>query len=281
METQVTDGVGVMPTRPALRFFGNGWTRAGWTAEYLRRARRAVYCEPCFGAGSVFFHLEPAKLEIINDLDKRVMNFFWVLRSWPGELVRLILLTPWAEAEFHRCLERAPDDEPLEDARRFFLACWASVKGGPNAGPSDFRWQKKNTRRSAAVQDIASLSHLMAAAERLKNAQILSRDALDVILDMRGTGALVYFDPPYLAETRAQKSGYRHEPDGKWHEEAARLLRRHDGPVVVAGYRSLLYQGCYEEHGWRRVERRQATNSGGAAVECLWLSPLAQEGDGE
>ena len=46
---QVTDGV----TRPALRFFGNGWTRAGWTAEFLRRARREVYCEPCFGAGSV------------------------------------------------------------------------------------------------------------------------------------------------------------------------------------------------------------------------------------
>jgi DNA adenine methylase len=267
-----------MPTRPALRYYGNGWTRAGWTAGYLRRARREVYCEPSFGAGSVFFHLEPAKLEIINDLDSRVMNFFWALRSWPAELVRLILLTPWAEAEYRKCLEPAGEDEPLEDARRFFLACWASVKGGPNAGPSDFRWQKKNTRRSAAVQDIASLSHLMVAAERLKNAQILCRDALDVIGDMRGTGALIYFDPPYLAETRKQKNGYRFEPDESWHEEAARLLRGHDGPVVVAGYRSALYQAEYEAFGWQRVERRQMTNSGGSAVECLWLSPLAQEG---
>lgn len=141
----------------------------------MRRARREVYCEPCFGAGSVFFHLEPAKLEIINDRDDRVMNFFWALRSWPAELVRLILLTPWAESEFRKCLEPAPANEPLEDARRFFLACWASVKGGPNAGPSDFRWQKRNARRSAAVQDIASLSHLL-AAERL-NSAVISRCA--------------------------------------------------------------------------------------------------------
>lgn len=95
---------------------------------------------------------------------------------------------------------------------------------------------------------------------------------------MRGTGALVLFDPPYLAQTRSQKNGYRFEPDGKWHEEAAALLNDHDGPVVVAGYRSEMYQACYEGRGWQRVERRQATNSGGAAVECLWLSPLAQEG---
>ena len=141
-------------------------------------------------------------------------------------------------------------------------------------GLSDFRWQKKQTRRSAAVRDVANLDHLLAAAERLKNVQFVQKDALDLIGKMAGTGALIYFDPPYLHRTRANRLGYRHEPDDDWHAAAAGLLRNHDGPVVVSGYASDLYRGLYEAHGWRRVERTQRTNSGGQATECIWLSPL-------
>ena len=255
--------------RPPLRFYGSGWTRARWTVAYM--PAHAVYCEPCFGSGSVMLQKSAAKLEVANDLDGRVTNFFEVLRTRPAELVEAVNLTPWHELEYRRALVLAGD--PLEDARRFFLTCWASVKGGPAPAAGDYRWQKKNTRRSAAVRDVANLGHLLAAAERLKNVQFLNRDALDVIGKMQGTGALIYFDPPYLASTRVNRRGYRHEPATAWHVEAADLLRVHNGPVIVAGYRSDLYAGLYEAHGWRRVERRQGTNSGGSAVECLWLSP--------
>jgi DNA adenine methylase len=258
------------PSRPPLRYYGSGWNRAAWTVSHF--PAHEVYCEPCFGGGAVLLHKPPCKLEIANDLDGRVVTFFTVLRERPDDLARAIALTPWHEAEYRRCLDVAGN--PLEDARCFFFASWASVKGGPVPGPSDFRWQKKLTRRSAAVQDVADLSHLLGTAERLKNVQFLNRDALSVIDKMRGTGALIYFDPPYLPETRSRRSGgYRHEPPAGWHEVAAELLRAHDGPVVVAGYRSDLYAVAYEQHGWRRVERRQRTNSGGSAVECLWLSP--------
>jgi DNA adenine methylase len=231
-----------------------------------------VYCEPCFGAGGVMLQKPPVKLEVANDIDGRVTNFFEVLRTRPHDLVEVVNLTPWHEGDYRQALEVAAD--PLEDARRFFLTCWASIKGGPAAGPGDFRWQKKVTRRSAAVRDVANLGHLLAAADRLRNVQFLTRDALEVIGKMSGTGALIYFDPPYLASTRTRTTrGYRYEPNDSWHAAAADLLRRHEGPVMVAGYASPLYATLYEAHGWRRVERQQRTNSGGAAVECLWLSP--------
>jgi DNA adenine methylase len=260
--------------RPPLRYYGSGWNRAPWTVAHF--PIHDVYCEPCFGGGAVLLHKPPCKLEIANDLDGRVVNFFTVLRERPDDLAHTIALTPWHEAEYRRCLQ--PVTEPLEDARRFFFAAWASVKGGPIPSPSDFRWQKKQTRRSAAVRDVADLSHLLATAERLKNVQFLNRDALAVIDKMRGTGSLIYFDPPYLAETRTRRNGgYRYEPAAGWHITAAERLRVHDGPVIVAGYASALYADLYEAKGWSRVERAQRTNSGGAAVECLWLSPLCYD----
>ena len=119
-------GVGLEVKRPALRYYGGSWNRGKWTVGHF--PAHDVYCEPCFGAGSILFRKSPCKLEIINDRDARVTNFFTVLRERPAALIEQILLTPWAEAEFRRCLDIAEDG--LEDARRFFLVCWASVKGG-------------------------------------------------------------------------------------------------------------------------------------------------------
>lgn len=257
--------------RPTLRYFGGAWQRAAWTEGFF--PAHAAYLEPCAGAASVLFHKRPCKLETLNDADGRVVNFFLALRDRPDELIDRLSLTPWAEDEYRLALSTS--DDPLEDARRFFLLCWASVRGGPNPGPGDFRWQKKLTRRSAAPQDVATFGHLRAAAERLRRVQILNRDALAIIesvsrADERGE-TLIYFDPPYLHATRANRRGYRHEPDEAWHIASAELLRRARGPVVVSGYPSALYAELYEAHGWTRHERGFVTNSGGRRVEAVWV----------
>ena len=60
-----------------------------------------------------------------------------------------------------------------------------------------------------------------AAADRLKRVQILNRDALELLegvlrADQAGD-YLIYFDPPYLHSTRANRRSYRHEVDDAWH----------------------------------------------------------------
>ena len=77
--------------RPPLRFYGSGWSRAAWSVGYM--PAHVVYCEPCFGSGSVLLHKSAAKLEIANDLDGRVTNFFEILRTRPAELVEAVNLT--------------------------------------------------------------------------------------------------------------------------------------------------------------------------------------------
>jgi site-specific DNA-adenine methylase len=130
-------------------------------------------------------------------------------------------------------------------------------------------------RRAAASQDVASLGHLYEAADRLRRVQILNRDALELIdsvirADDRGD-YLIYFDPPYLPETRTNRRGYRYETDPVWHAAAAELLRRARGLVVVSAYPSALYEELYEAYGWARHERGFVTNSGGRRIEAVWV----------
>ena len=255
--------------RPALRYYGGGWSRAAWTVSHF--PPHDNYLEPCFGAGSILFHKPKCKLETVNDIDGRVVNFFEVLRERPKDLIELIHLTPWAKDEYLRCLTVSPD--ALEDARRFFFTCWASIKGGPNAGPADFRWQKKLTRRSSAVTDIVNVGHLHRVAERLKNVQILNMDALSLIEKYVERDVLIYFDPPYVPSSRTNRKGFRFEVDEDWHRRAGGLLRHAAGPVVVSGYSCRLYSEIYEGHGWTCRSKPTTTNSGGKRVESLWFSP--------
>ena len=247
---------------------GAGTRRSGSREVYRNGTTSSFFGDVYVGEFTLYSQFFDG-LPVVGD----VVNFFRVLRDRTPDLLQALAYTPWAEDEYRLCLE--PSDDPLEEARRFFLACWASVRGGPCPGPGDFRWQKRLTRRSAAADDVIRLDHLSAVARRLKHVQILNRDALrllDVVLEADETGdCLIYFDPPYVHATRANRRGYRHEVDDAWHAAAAELLRRARGPVVVSGYPSPLYAGLYEAHGWARHERAFGTNSGGRRVEAVWV----------
>ena len=229
------------------------------------------------GAGSVFLRKPKARLETLNDRDRRVTNFFEQLRTNRDALLHLIKWTPYAQAELARCIPVA--DDPLEDARRFFILCWLTIQGGPTARPGDFRYQKNVENRYAPPPwDIVDREDLYATADRLRGVQIFSEDAIVFIRRfLQQETCVIYFDPPYLQDDRARENGYNHEPSPAWHRLAAQVLRQHKGYVIVAGYKSRLYERMYEAYGYQRVERVQKDRAGNLRVECLWLCPRTQQ----
>lgn len=67
---------------------------ADWLLEYVPEHK--LYLEPFFGSGALFFNKKPSYLEIINDLDDEIVNFFKVLRDDGDKLAHLISLTPYS-----------------------------------------------------------------------------------------------------------------------------------------------------------------------------------------
>ena len=261
------------PKRPALRYYGGKWRLAPWIISHFPEHQN--YVEPCGGAASVLLQKPRSPLETYNDLDGNVVNFFRVLRDQPDELIRKIRLTPWARAEYELSLE--PCEDEVERARRFFVASWMSMQGGHHSKTS-------KTWRVATFYCVTGSSNwvgiegiLESCAERLRLVQTENRDAQDVIQRYDNADALIYFDPPYLPETRSQADIYRLEVSRSFHQECAELLKLCAGYVVVSGYACPLYTELYEDHGWHRVDKEAQTNSGGKRIESLWLSPRTVE----
>ena len=277
VQRQVTDEVGVgeaRPTRPALRYYGGKWRIAPWIIGYMPAHR--AYLEPCMGAASVFAQKRPVEVETLNDANGRVTNYFQQLRDNQEELRRRIGLTPWAEDEYYLC--QGPSEDPVEDARRFYVTSWQSVHG-TGSSRSGWRWMTDPDDRRGLSPAVDWMSvDLDAFAQRLRRAHIINRDALEVIGRVAEVATcLIYFDPPYTLERRTRKDGYSaFEVTEEWHAKAAELLRAHAGPVLVSGYSSRLYEQLYEVRGWQRVDRDFQANSGSTRTESLWISPAAQ-----
>ena len=63
--------------------------------------KHTTYVEPFAGGAQVFFHKEPSKVEVLNDLDGEMVNFFRVCQQHYEELLRytrfIIVSRKWHE----------------------------------------------------------------------------------------------------------------------------------------------------------------------------------------
>lgn len=225
------------------------------------------YIEPFAGGLSVLLAKEPSKHETVNDLDKSLVTFWRVLRERPEELYNACLLTPWSRSEQKTSTDLDVPDE-LEVARRVFVA----LTQGRGARLSNTGWRfvsdPKSPTPMSRYRD-GYVSRLMPVAERLHSVTLECRDALDVIKTYGRKGALLYVDPPYLAETRSG-TGYGVEmEDVDSHRGLAEVLRATEASVCLSGYDSPLYAELYP--GWNRLEIKARANSG-SRTEVLWMN---------
>ena len=101
--------------KAVFRYPGSKWTAAAWIVSHFPADyEKAVYLEPYFGSGAVFFTKKPSVVETINDLDDEVVNLFQMLRSQPEELAREIELTPYSRREYDLAFQ--PCEEPPKPA---------------------------------------------------------------------------------------------------------------------------------------------------------------------
>lgn len=256
----------VVPSRPALRYYGAKWNVAMWIIGHF--PPHIHYIEPCGGGASVLLRKPRSKFETYNDLDGRVVNFFRVLRDQPGDLIYRIGLTPYARAEYE--LSKLPCDDPVEQARRFWVGCNMSIANMADTS-SGWRVTKTIFPGKSDAKTLGDIGNLIAVASRLKGVQIENRSYEEVIATFDGSDSLIYMDPPYVAGTRSTKRLYKYEWDAMEHKAAAALLRQCKGPVIVSGYRCELYDSLYD--GWQRVDKETYTLRGTKRVESIWLSP--------
>ena len=228
------------------RQYGGKSSLSDWIVSQFPPHR--IYLEPFCGSCAVLFAKEPSPVEIVNDLDSRIINVFNAVRSRPAELAALLWATPYSPENWRGGLE-SPDG--LEDAR---LAMAQSVQFYCGNGNTS-TWAV-DTAAGAKPNAWASwFRRVRPAAERLRRVQVLNEDAVKAISRVADKeDSLVYADPPYFGH----ENEYRESVD---YEGMVSALRACRGRVVVSEFpEARPFFG-----GWREVAVEVSTSVGTGA----------------
>lgn len=256
-----------------------------------------IYCEVFGGSGAPLFAKDPSPVEVYNDLDSGLVNFFRVLRD-PKEwkrLQELCALTPYSREEYEYCRKtwETNSQDPVDQAYRWFVVARWSFSGifGNSWG---FSVAKSSRGMAGCVSKwLGAIERLAEVHDRTMRLQIEHDDFRRIIPRYDTPETLFYCDPPYIPETR--KGGcYPQEMTTEDHEELVGLLLGIQGRAVLSGYAHTLYEPLIEA-GWARHDFEVVCNAAGRTrasglqgvgnvlaqqkrTESVWVSP-PRDGD--
>jgi len=152
-----------------------------------------TYVEAFAGGAQVLFHKEPSKVEVMNDLDGEVVNFFRVCQQHQEELVRYLHFGLVSRKWFE--LLKATDPASLTDiqraARYFYLLknSYAGLVRNLNYGWSVVQPPGFNLKR---LPELLEKTH-----KRLERVQIEHLPYEKVLARYDRLATFFYLDPPY------------------------------------------------------------------------------------
>lgn len=254
--------------------FGGKYYLASWLSQYI--PEHTCYIEPFCGAGHLLFSKRPSPVEVINDIDSHLVNFFKIIQE-PGKCQMLIdrlnympySRSLWQEIRTDWKQGNLPQDEIERVAQWYYLnrTCFGGdqLRGG-FAVPS-------TTGRNPAQSFRTAIDGLDAIAERLRNVTIENLPYAECIKRYDSEDTLFYCDPYLNAEHYYDKDSFNQ--DG--HCKLAEILRGIKGKVMVSHYQNGLYDELYK--GWNRYKYQSFKGSHKSTgepkpktIECLWTN---------
>lgn len=171
-----------------------------------------IYCEPYFGGGAVFFRKNKSYLEVINDIDDKLINFYQVTQNNFQQLKKLIDQTLNSESQYLYAKDVWNDRISacsVENAWAIWLITNGSFGGSMHGG---WKWSNGTAGSHTGIYMENKREHFSKAIhDRLKNVQISCRDALKVIPERDSDETFFYIDPPYPGSYQGHYTGYSHK----------------------------------------------------------------------
>lgn len=217
-----------------------------------------TYVEPFAGSLAVFFAKDPTPIEVVNDIDGDLVNFYRVLRDpfKAKELEKSLKLTLYSRQEFEENRDIWKSDREtwntltdVERAARWYIVHEMSFGAYHKA----FRYSVSHAKRgiAGAVSSwILHTSKFMNFHYRIRNAIIENRDFRTVIETYDTEETFHFIDPPYVHETRGTHR-YDNEISMQDQKELVILLLKIKGKALLTCYDHAVYYPLLD-NGWSR-----------------------------
>jgi DNA adenine methylase len=247
-----------------------------------------IYVEPFGGGASILLARAPSPVEVYNDIDGGLYDFFTVLADTNlfDKFYRRVALLPVSRQFFYDYNASWQDETDLiERVAKWFLVARQSFSG---CFGGSWGYAVTASRRGMASETSTWLSGVEMLPQihaRLQRVQIECKDFRDVLMTYDTPETVFYLDPPYIHDTRVS-GRYLYEMTDNDHKDLVQLMLGLKGASVLSGYAHEIYKPLSAE--WRRYDfqtvchaagrKRNSKLQGEGALldnvprtECVWV----------
>lgn len=236
-----------MALKTPITYYGGKQNLVSKILPLLAQCPHTTYVEPFVGGGAIFWAKPKSEVEIINDLNREVVNFYKVLQSDFKALQAKVLETPHSRALHKDANVIYQNPHMFSDVERAW-AFWVATNLG-FAGMIGKGWKYGTTSNTSEKgHSNKKKAFLVELQQRLDLVQIECKDALEIIKWRDREGTLFYCDPPYFNSDCGHYDGYS-EADFKALLESLSQLK---GKFLLSSYPSAILDEFVERFGWKQ-----------------------------
>jgi len=221
--------------------------------------KHKTYIEPFVGGGAIFWSKQPSNVEIINDYNRELINFYECVQNEFVELEKMVRISLHSRS-LHSDATVIYNNPHMFSKLKRAWAVWV-LAAQSFSSMLDGTWgydkikgttsQKIANKRDAFTEDLAI---------RLQNVQIENTDALRIINSRDHEGAFIYCDPPYFNSDCGHYDGYSKQD----FENLLISLSGIKGKFLMSSYPSDILSDYSKQNGWftKSVEQKVSVANG-------------------
>ncbi len=179
------------PLKSPLGYLGGKSRLAKRIAEKI--PAHTCYVEPFCGGAWVYFTKPPSRVEILNDRDGELANFWSVIRHHLPEFLRYLDFSIVSRAEFER--EKNQNPGLLTDVQR--AVRYYRLQRMGYGGKTTNRTFGTSSMRPSSLNLLTVQERLRTTHKRMARTTIENLDACDCIRRYDSAESFFYIDPPY------------------------------------------------------------------------------------
>jgi len=218
-----------------------------------------LYCEPFCGGAAVFFAKEQSPVEVLNDTNQELINFYRVVQNDFTSLEKEVRISLHSR-RLHKDAQVIYQNPHMFSEIKRAWAVWV-LAAQSFCSKLDGPWGydiKKNETTKKVTNKRESFSEEY--AYRLQNVQIECTDALRIINSRDSKDSFFYCDPPYYNSDCGHYDGYSKED----FEGLLKMLSGIEGKFLLSSYPSDMLTEYTTKKGWhhKSIAQHVSVNKG-------------------
>jgi DNA adenine methylase len=228
-------------TKTPIVYYGGKASMCKYILPFIPKHR--AYVEPFLGGGAVFWTKKPSKVEVLNDFNSHVTNFYEVLKTDFKSLNHQIQATLHSRDTYKSALTMYYTPHHFTKVQRAW-AFWVLTSQGFSGGIGSWSYSKYGKKALALYNKKLNFTSIL--SERLEKVEVECNDALKVIKSRDSQDTFFYIDPPYVGAHQSHYHGYTEE-----HFIALLNCLSHlEGKFILSSYPNELLTAYTKENNW-------------------------------